>query len=138
MKPINEITTGFQPSKGFDPSAGPSPVMDRLWLRMTEVYGHQWVSQYGDEPCESWCRMLADVAPDMIAQGLNCLVELDSDWPPNAAVFRKLCKKPTISPDGTNSAAYLPPVLGLPDWATKERGRERGKTEIQKMRELLA
>ena len=67
------------------------PVMNRLWLRMTEIYGHKFVSSYGDAPNESWCRCMADIAPEQIASGLNALLSRNESWPPTAIEFRQLC-----------------------------------------------
>lgn len=65
--------------------------MWRLWQRMTEIFGHRWVSSFGDEPNESWCRCLADVTPEQIGQGLNALIRDNDEWPPTAIQFRNLC-----------------------------------------------
>lgn len=111
-----------------------------MWLRMIEIYGNQWATQYGDEPNDAWCRILSDATPDDIARGLNGLVDRKNEWPPNAAEFRKLCQKPTISPTGINSAAYLPYVKPKRASATdvqKPEQKVRGLQSLASLRKSL-
>lgn len=82
-------------------------VMDRLWLRLQEIYGHQLNSQFGETIPESWERLLMDLSPEQIADGLNRLADRKDTWPPNGQEFRQLCLPVTLSPDGQNKAAYL-------------------------------
>lgn len=65
--------------------------MATLWQRMGEIYGSKWAGQYGDVPNDSWCRILADVPPQRLANGLRALVDRTNDWPPTAIEFRRLC-----------------------------------------------
>lgn len=65
--------------------------MARLWHRMTEIYGHKFISSYGEEPNDSWCRLMQDVTPEQIANGLERLTERDDPWPPTGLEFRNLC-----------------------------------------------
>lgn len=55
------------------------------------MYGHQWSSQQGDEPNDTWCRGLADITPQQFGVGLRALLNRDSGWPPNLVEFRQLC-----------------------------------------------
>lgn len=82
-------------------------MMDRLWLRLLEVYGHQLNSQYGETIPDSWERLLTGLTAEQIKQGLEKLVTRKDSWPPNAVEFRQLCLPESISPDGKNSNAYL-------------------------------
>jgi len=82
-------------------------LMFRLWEVMQEAYGHQWNSQYGEEPTETWERLLTGITPDQIKNGLEKLTKRVDTWPPNAQEFRQLCLPESISPDGKNSSAYL-------------------------------
>ncbi|MFY1029128.1 hypothetical protein [Pseudomonas asiatica] len=69
--------------------------MDKLWVKMTELYGHRWTSSFGvsADPDHSWATVLGGLNKDQLAQGLNALVSRgdEFDWPPPAHVFRKLC-----------------------------------------------
>jgi hypothetical protein len=64
-----------------------------LWTLMTEMYGHKWTSQFGDEidPNNVWAASLKGVTKDQVKHGLNCLVLQGAEWPPSAPEFRKLC-----------------------------------------------
>ena len=96
-----------KPQQDERESAKQERVWDRLWIRLSEIYGHQLASQYGETIPESWERLLTGITPDQIRDGLNRLATRKDTWPPNAAEFRNLCLPETISPDGKNSAAYL-------------------------------
>jgi hypothetical protein len=66
-------------------------VMDTLWLRLSEAYGYQLISQYGETMPDSWERLLTGITPEMIKQGLERLATREDKWPPNAVEFRQLC-----------------------------------------------
>ena len=65
--------------------------MFRLWEVMQEAYGHQWNSQFGEEPTETWERLLTGISPEQIRDGLEKLANRTETWPPNAQEFRQLC-----------------------------------------------
>ena len=102
-----QLKESDSPQKNGSATAKHERVMDRLWLRLSEIYGHQLVSQFGETIPESWERLLMGVSPDQLKQGLESLAKRADTWPPNAAEFRQLCLPKTTSPDGTNSSAYL-------------------------------
>ena len=69
-------------------------VMNKLWERMADAYGHRWESSYGTTPNKTWTDGLAGVTPQMIGAGLSRLLS-DSNhktWPPNVFEFRGLCE----------------------------------------------
>ena len=115
MEPINKILSqdlaqlieSEQPTKSASESAKQERVMDRLWQRLSEIYGYQLVSQFGTTIPESWAKLLTGITPDQIKTGLENLVHRTDNWPPNSIEFRNLCLPKKISPDGTNTAAYL-------------------------------
>jgi hypothetical protein len=110
-------------------------VMDRLWLRLAEIYGHQLVSQYGETIPESWELLLKEVTPDQIKDGLNNLVNRKDTWPPNAQEFRQLCLPKTISPDGTNSQAYIQykPAPQITDQGAISKRKKAGRKALSEM-----
>lgn len=67
---------------------------ERLWIRMAEVYGHKWSSQYGSKPAQSWIDGLADMEVKEIRDGLLALKDWQGDdgWPPTLFEFRQLCR----------------------------------------------
>jgi hypothetical protein len=50
---------------------------------------------------------LKGITPRQIDDGLNALAKRENTFPPNGSEFRQLCLPDTISPNGTNSGAYL-------------------------------
>ena len=69
-------------------------LMDRLWLRMSEIYGPLFASLYGSTPNHSWKAIFSSVSSDRIAKGFERLTAQDSafsKFPPNSFEFRDLC-----------------------------------------------
>lgn len=65
---------------------------DRLWERMSETFGHSWVSSFGTEPNAAWIDGLSDLNEEDIVFGLGALKGWKSDFPPNLLQFRALCR----------------------------------------------
>ena len=98
---------------------GSSPIRDRIiarfWTRMAEVYGHKWVSQYGEVSTENgdltsaaktWAQGLSKVSVEEIGQGFTKLLERQDGWPPSLPEFIALARQ-----DG---ASYHRPAVALP------------------------
>lgn len=70
-------------------------LLDKLWMKMAEMYGHRWTSSFGVKADQEsvWATVLHDISGRQIANGLTMLVEKgdEFDWPPPANVFRQLC-----------------------------------------------
>lgn len=68
-------------------------LLDKLWLKMTEMYGTRWTGSVGDCPDQdhAWSTVLAGLSGREIANGLNVLVERGLEWPPSAPEFRRIC-----------------------------------------------
>ena len=67
----------------------------RVWLRMTEIYGHKWTSAFGDDAMvgagETWAKALRDLTGSQLAVGIeDCAVSVDP-WPPTLPQFRAMC-----------------------------------------------
>jgi hypothetical protein len=68
--------------------------MVRLWELLGNVYGQQFLKQWGSvggEGFETWAQVLADLSPVEIKAGFNRLIAKRSEWAPNAMVFKALC-----------------------------------------------
>ena len=65
----------------------------QLWTRMQAIYGHRWTSGFGETDIDgTWLIGLRDLAPPMIAAGLEACIKLRADsWPPTLPEFRRLC-----------------------------------------------
>jgi len=68
-------------------------VMELLWRRMTEIYGHRWASSYGEQPTDGWATAISDLSPGMIRAGLAKMAKQGNHnaWPPTALEFRAIC-----------------------------------------------
>ena len=107
--------------------------MIRLWQVLSELYGHKFISQYGDEPSQVWARALENVGLANIKRGIERLPERKDEWPPTAIEFFNLCREVTISPDGTNSAAYIENQVEKPLMLTDELAYERAQRGRDKL-----
>lgn len=96
-------TSGSRPEPQHgEQRGGPDERCDRFWLRMTETYGHRWVSQYGEEPTSGWCQMVRSLSDEQVRRGLAACLDRarsrvergESDWPPGLAEFYALCQRP--------------------------------------------
>lgn len=67
----------------------------RFWQRMSEIYGHRWVSSYGDNAggaaARTWASGLAGLAGEQIARGISGCMTSAEPWPPTLPEFRRLC-----------------------------------------------
>jgi hypothetical protein len=62
-----------------------------LWLTLSEIYGSQFVSSYGEEPSMGWFGVLADMSLDQLATGLRAAAKSGKSFAPNGVEFRALC-----------------------------------------------
>lgn len=88
-------TASRLPLQTEKPEKLPQKGLDKLWVKMTELYGHRWTSSFGvsADPDHSWATVLGGLNKDQLAHGLNALVARgdEFDWPPPAHVFRAMC-----------------------------------------------
>ena len=127
-------------------------VMEKLWMRMSEIYGRAFVSQYGSAPTESWERLLTGISPQQIARGLEGLLTWNSDFPPNAVQFRSLCLGELKDKDGHDishyhksaayidihdpkSPAYRPKMLE--DLKSKDKNVKQGNETLSNLKDLF-
>lgn len=92
-KALSRPSTEYEPTS--KPQKLPDRLLERLWLKMAEMYGHRWTSSFGDipNPDSAWATVLQGLTGQQLANGLNLLVHKgeEYDWPPPANVFRALC-----------------------------------------------
>ena len=64
-----------------------------LWKRMAAIYGHRWVSSFGESDLDkTWFIGLQDLEPRLLAVGLEtCIKNRQDAWPPSLPEFRRLC-----------------------------------------------
>ncbi|WP_405120793.1 replication protein P [Pseudomonas leptonychotis] len=103
MKPALQIAQALisPQSAKFEPPLQPvkpaklrQGLLDNLWLKMTELYGHRWTGSFGVSADQShaWAAALGGLTGPQIAVGLASLVASDEKWPPSAPEFRALCE----------------------------------------------
>lgn len=105
MEKIQEVlarsTESGSPEKRELPGVQqPEKVIERLWSRMTQLYGHKWTSSYGEfDQDDTWAMGLADLSLDQIKTGFVACLDSDEEWPPTLPQFRQLCKerKPDVT-----------------------------------------
>jgi len=126
-KPVSKIDTALA-NKG-------TALSDRLWVRMTEIYGHKWTSSFTSTPLKSWVNVIEKLQPQMIAKGLERMVtnsiKTGDDWPPTLIKFIGYCK-PQVH--GINSQMYKPHVPAL----TKISNPEVAQSAIEKLKRMVA
>lgn len=63
----------------------------KLWEKMVQMYGHKFLSQFGETANETWVRCLKGITGQQVASGLEKCLTHCPEWPPGAAQFRALC-----------------------------------------------
>jgi len=63
------------------------------------MYGHRFVSSFGEKDDGTWLSALRDLSPEQIAKGLHACINNYPDWPPALGQFRRLCQ---IVPEDLN------------------------------------
>lgn len=108
--------------------------IDELWRRMTQIFGGQWTSQFGEsDHADTWLRALSDFSPEDLSVGLNACVNMKPDedgnlFPPNLPKFRAMCRPKDTRPTYYDSYKVLPvPTLT----------KEEALAHIAKLREAL-
>lgn len=125
MEPIKNLTTQPQPESSAptssDDKSAPNQLTERhielLWERMAKIYGHRWVSSYGETDDGTWLSGLFDVTPDQVRAGLEKLRVSAQGWPPTLPEFRRMCLPPKLPPYLDNGASLRRLRLAKPtDW----------------------
>ena len=63
-----------------------------LWDRMSAIYGHRWLSNFGPrDEGGTWLMGLVNLTPQHLAAGLRACVDRGDDWPPPLPEFCALC-----------------------------------------------
>lgn len=90
----DQLSTGSsRPSPNEKPVKLRQPLLDKLWAKMAEMYGHRWTGSVGvsADQDHAWASVLGGLNGQQIANGLGQLVERADDWPPSAPEFRAMC-----------------------------------------------
>lgn len=98
-----------------------------LWEKMAAIFGHKWVSSFGETDDGTWLRVLSGLTREQIAAGLRACLNRNDVWPPGAAEFRRLCLPEKV-------VAYHRDYVALPKPPVD---RDKVASCIQTMREAL-
>ena len=77
---------------------------DKVWEKLSAMYGYKFVSQFGEMPDSTWASCLKGITARQIADGLNNCLEMHPEWPPGAAQFRAACLGKHLDADGNDSS----------------------------------
>ena len=106
-------------------------VIDRLWVRMTQIYGSKWTSNYGTEPTKPWIDTFNSMSTGKIKAGLNVLMKSGEAWPPSLIEFIGYCQcyKERLTP--------LPAPLQEKILAQRQATRQARESAMNKINNLL-
>jgi hypothetical protein len=77
------------------------------------MYGSKFTSVFGEQPSETWGRVLHDMNAEDIGRGLSACIDREDKFPPDAIEFRKLCRPKKVKSHQE--------FLSLPKLTTKEQ-----------------
>lgn len=139
------LTRSEQPLPTEKPEKLSQGLMDNLWIKMSEMYGHRWTSNFGvsADPDHSWATVLKGLNGKQIANGLNQLVEKceEFDWPPPANVFRGMCLQVAGLPseaqawDEARAGKYSHPAVRIAAEATSTFDLHGGSNNDKALRQ---
>jgi hypothetical protein len=81
-------------------SAPIEKIIERLWNRMTGIYGKRWLAEYGPALDEAgklaalstvWGDALYDAPHEKIGRGINACMKRESPYLPSLPEFLRLC-----------------------------------------------
>lgn len=123
----------------------PQRLLDQLWVKMAEFYGHRWTSSFGviADPEHTWAKVLSGVTGVQLANGLHALIERSAefDWPPPANVFLSLCQQVKGLPseaqawDEARSGQYSHPAVRIAAEATSTFDLHSGSSKDKALRQ---
>ena len=142
----SQLQTGSeQPLPSETPERLSQGLLDNLWIKMSEMYGHRWTSNFGvsADPGHSWASVLKGLTGQQIANGLNTLVEKgdEFDWPPPANVFRAMCMQVPGLPseaqawDEARAGKYSHPAVRIAAEATSTFDLHGGSNNDKALRQ---
>lgn len=91
---LSESVSPMDSPQTAEKSGRSSPLAQRFWIRMTELYGDRWARQYGDAPTPGiWTNLLESLPPQIIARGLEVLTTRSTPFPPSVGEFMGCCRE---------------------------------------------
>lgn len=133
----------------YSPQPRQVKLVAAMWERMTQLFGHKWISTEGEPLNENgdlsenfvfWCKKTEDLSNEAWRRGFDRLEfqvrdsarQGDEAWPPSYAAFLGMCDEPEVK------ALHKPFARrALPDKGAEERARKAGETELSRMLNLF-
>ena len=81
--------------------------IDTLWSKMARIYGHKWLTTFGERDDGTWLQGLTGLLPDELAQGLRACLTRADEWPPTLPEFRRVCLGFPNQANAVDDALYL-------------------------------
>jgi|TARA_R100000049_G_C1918710_1_gene64407 hypothetical protein len=121
----NSVRSKKQPQPPQDLRLASQPIemqkraINRLWERMTQLWGHRHQSAWGQsvdangnltDTAELWLQGLGKYTLREIADGVTQMVEKGQEWPPTLPEFMQMCKPKRLAPYHKMAALPAPAV----------------------------
>ena len=84
-------TVSEQTSRPLRDEGEHSLYMMKLWVVMSETYGHKWTSPMGEKPNQTWTTSLHEMSDEQWVRGISKLKQSTDEWPPSLPEFRRWC-----------------------------------------------
>lgn len=104
-----------------------SSLIAKLWSRMIEMYGHKFMSSYGEVPSDTWSRALAGASAADLAQGVKACFQRQDTWPPTLPEFVEMCRPQARSLYFPDAMKALPPLRPSRELAEQKISEIRAK-----------
>jgi len=91
-------------------------VINRIWEKMSAIYGHRWVSAYGvhvdesgklSQAAETWSMGLSGLSREQLAHGFEYLLKNGKEWPPTLPEFREMCVQASTDVPGLHEVVSI-------------------------------
>jgi len=104
---------------------------------MSQLFGHTWVSQYGDTPEESplWIDELETLTEVQLRSGIKTMKEFGQDFPPSLPAFMSYCRKGKQLNGQPNfdQGKYIPPNYNKPCLPGKTMTAMEARARVKQM-----
>ena len=69
------------------------------------MFGHRWISNFGEKDDGTWLEGLRGLTPKDLANGLRKTINANEEWPPSLPIFRNHCLD--VTEEGVKSYAEV-------------------------------
>lgn len=107
-----------------------------VWVTMAEIYGSQWLNEYGDVPNQQWTLEIRKLTSLQVIKGIEKCKCSDSPFVPRLPQFLSYCRNEMTAEQRAfaRQLRQTREILALP---RPESNPEIRKAEILKMKQLL-